>query len=157
MNPGQAQSNPLREGIVTRNVPEACTVVIFGATGDLTHRKLMPALYNLAADGELPPELTVVGMARRPKSDDEFRQDLREAAGKFSRQTVRDELWSPFAGSVFYHQSEFHDADGYKRLGERLEQIEKERATGGNRLFYLAVAPDQFPPILENIAAAGLN
>jgi len=157
MKPGPTQSNPLREGIVARNVPEGCTVVIFGATGDLTHRKLMPALYNLAADGELPPELTVIGMARRPKSDDEFRQDLREAAGKFSRQTVRDELWTGFAGSVFYHQSEFHDADGYKRLGERLDQIEKERATGGNRLFYLAVAPDQFPPILEHLAAAGLN
>ncbi len=77
MNTGQAQSNPLREGIATRTVPQACTVVIFGATGDLTHRKLMPALYNLAADGELPPELAVVGMARRPKTNEEFRERTR--------------------------------------------------------------------------------
>ncbi len=157
MNTGQAQSNPLREGIATRTVPQACTVVIFGATGDLTHRKLMPALYNLAADGELPPELAVVGMARRPKTNEEFRGELEAAAKKFSRQTVRDDLWKAFASSVFYHQSEFHDADGYKRLGELLQKIESERETGRNRLFYLAVAPDQFEPILKNLAAAGLN
>src|SRR5215218_9623752 len=153
----QPQTNPLREGIATRTVPEACTVVIFGATGDLTHRKLIPALYNIAADGELPPELAVIGMARRPKSDDEFRNELREAAQKHSRQTVRDELWDAFGKSVFYHQSEFHDAGGYERLAERMKQIEQERGTGGNRLFYLAVAPDQFQPILQHLAAAGLN
>jgi glucose-6-phosphate 1-dehydrogenase len=153
---GQPQ-NPLREGIAMRNVPDPCTIVIFGGTGDLTHRKLMPALYNLAADGELPPELVVVGVARRDKSDNEFRSNLREAANKFSRQTMREELWDSFAGSVSYHRSEFHDADGYKQLAERLQQIEQERGTGGNRLFYLAVAPDQFPPIIENLVAAGLN
>ena len=153
----QNSPNPLREGIVTRNVPEACTVVIFGATGDLTHRKLIPAVYNIAADGELPPNLAVVGFARRPKSDEEFRADLEEASRKFSRQTVKDEMWNGFAKSVFYHQSEFHDAEGYKRLAERLQEIEKERETGGNRLFYLAVAPDQFEPILKNLAEAGLN
>ncbi len=149
--------NPLRDGIVTRSVPEACTVVIFGATGDLTHRKLIPALYNLAADGELPPELAVIGIARRPKTDDEFRNELQEAVQKFSRQTVRDELWNSFAKAISYQKSEFHDADGYQRLGERLQQIEEERETGGNRLFYLAVAPDQFPPILQHLAAANLN
>ncbi len=130
----QAQSNPLREGIVTRTVPESCTVVIFGATGDLTHRKLIPALYNIAADGEMPPGVAVVGFARRPKTDDEFRADLAEATKKFSRQTVRQDLWDGFAKSVFYHQSEFHDASGYHSLGEKLQQLEKERPTGGNRL-----------------------
>src|SRR5215217_957578 len=153
----QPQTNPLREGIATRTVPEACTVVIFGATGDLTHRKLIPALYNLAAEGELPPELTVIGMARRPKTDDEFRTELREASRKYSRQTVRDELWESFARSIFYHQSEFSDSAGYQRLEERMEKIEKERGTGGNRLFYLAAGPDQFEPILKHLEAAGLN
>jgi len=152
-----ASGNPLRDGIVTRTVPEACTVVIFGATGDLTHRKLVPALYNIAADGELPPDLAVVGVARRPKTDEEFRRELEEAGKKFSRQAVRDDLWKAFGDSIFYHQSEFHDADGYKRLAERLQKIEKEREAGGNRLFYLAVAPDQFETILQNLAAAGLN
>ncbi len=150
-------NNPLREGIVTRTVPASCTVVIFGATGDLTHRKLIPALYNIAADGEMPPGLAVVGFARRPKSDDEFRSDLADATKKYSRQTVRDDLWEAFAKSVSYHQSEFADQAGYQSLGEKLQQIEKDRPTGGNRLFYLAVAPDQFEPILKNLVAAGLN
>ncbi len=153
----QTQSNPLREGIVTRSVPDTCTVVIFGATGDLTHRKLIPALYNIAADGELPPQVAVVGMARRTKTDEEFRTEMGEAVRKFSRQTVRDELWDGFAKSLFYHVSEFGDAEGYQGLRKKLEEIEKERGNGGNRLFYLAVAPDQFEVILENLKAAGLN
>src|SRR5437868_7698481 len=103
----EQQTNPLREGLSTRAVPQPCSVVIFGATGDLTHRKLVPALYNLSADGELPPAVTVVGFARRPKTDDEFRAELEEATRKFSRQTVRDEIWKTFAQSIFYHQSDF--------------------------------------------------
>ena len=108
------QPNPLREGLSTKAVPQPCAVVIFGATGDLTHRKLVPALYNIAADGELPPAVAVVGFARRPKTDDEFRQEMEEATRKFSRQTVRDEIWDGFAKSLFYHQSEFGDEAGYK-------------------------------------------
>ena len=152
-----SQPNPLREGISARAVPQPCTVVIFGATGDLAHRKLVPALYNLAADGELPPAVTVVGFARREKSDDEFRSEMEEATRKFSRQTVRDEIWKPFGQSISYHQSEFQDEAGYKSLAQRLEKIDKERGTRGNRLFYLAVAPDQFEPIIKNLKAAGLN
>jgi glucose-6-phosphate 1-dehydrogenase len=153
----QPQLNPLREGLSTRAVPQPCSVVIFGATGDLTHRKLIPALYNLAVDGELPPAVTVVGFARREKSDDEFRRELEEATRKFSRQAVRDEIWKTFAQSIFYHQSDFGDEAGYKSLAERLDKIDQERSTRGNRLFYLAVAPDQFEPILKNLKDAGLN
>jgi glucose-6-phosphate 1-dehydrogenase len=152
-----SQTNPLREGLSTRAVPQPCTIVIFGATGDLTHRKLVPALYNLAADGELPPAVAVVGFARRPKTDDEFRKEMEEATRKFSRQAVRDEIWNTFAQAVFYHQSEFADEAGYKTLAERLEKIDSERGTRGNRLFYLAVAPDQFDPILRHLKAVGLN
>ena len=152
-----SQTNPLREGLSTRAVPQPCTIVIFGATGDLTHRKLVPALYNLAADGELPPAVGVIGFARRPKTDEEFRNEMGEATRKFSRQSVRDEIWNTFAKSLYYHQSEFSDEAGYKGLAERLEKIDAERGTRGNRLFYLAVAPDQFEPILKNLKAAGLN
>jgi len=151
------QTNPLREGLANRAVPQPCTVVIFGATGDLTMRKLIPALFNISADGELPPGLTVVGFARRPKTDEQFRQEQEEATRKFSRQTVRDEIWNGFAQSIFYHQSEFHDPSGYKSLAERLGKIDGQRGTGGNRLFYLAAAPDQFEPILKNLKDAGLN
>src|SRR6266487_3597551 len=153
----QPEPNPLREGLSTRAVPQPCAIVIFGATGDLTHRKLVPALYNLAADGELPPAVAVVGFARREKSDDEFRREMEEATKKFSRQTVRDEIWKTFAQSIFYHQSEFEDESGYKSLAQRLDKIDKQRGTRGNRLFYFAAAPDQFEPILKNLKAAGLN
>jgi len=77
--------NPLREGLSTRAVPQPCSVVIFGASGDLTYRKLIPALYNIAADGDLPASLSVVGFARREKTDASFRQELEEATKKFSR------------------------------------------------------------------------
>jgi glucose-6-phosphate 1-dehydrogenase len=153
----QPQSNPFREGLSARAVPQPCTIVIFGATGDLTHRKLIPALYNLAADGELPPAVTVVGFARRKKNDDDFRRDLEEATRKFSRQSVRDEIWKPFAQSIFYHESDFGDESGYKSLAAELDKIDKERGTRGNRLFYFAVGPDQFEPILKHLKSAGLN
>src|ERR1051325_3830367 len=95
----QPEPNPLREGLATRAVPQPCTIVIFGATGDLTHRKLVPALYNVAADGDLPPAVVIVGFARHKKSDEEFREDLEETTRKFSRQSVRDEIWKTFAQS----------------------------------------------------------
>src|SRR3977135_3299151 len=101
----QSQANPLREGLSTRAVPQPCCIVIFGATGDLTHRKLVPALYNLAADGELPPAVAVTGFVPRAKTDEEFRKELDEATRKFSRQAVRDEIWKTFSQSIFYHQS----------------------------------------------------
>src|SRR6476620_8704086 len=149
--------NPLREGLSTRSVPQPCAIVIFGATGDLTHRKLVPALYNIAADGEMPPAVAVIGFARRPKTDDEFRQEMEEATRKFSRQTVRDEIWDGFAKSLFYHQSEFGDEAGYEKLAERLDRLDKESGTRGNRLFYFAASPDQFETIVQNLKKAGLN
>src|SRR5262249_30579555 len=153
----QTQTNPLREGLSTRAVPQPCSVVIFGATGDLTHRKLLPALYNLAADGDLPPAVTVIGFARRPKSDDDFRREMEDAVKKFSRQAVRDEIWKTFCQSIFYHQSDFADESGFKSLAERLDTIDKERGTRGNRLFYFAVGPEQFEPILKHLKTVGLN
>jgi glucose-6-phosphate 1-dehydrogenase len=138
-------------------MPQPCTVVIFGASGDLTYRKLIPALYNIAADGDLPAALSVVGFARREKTDEGFRNELREAVGKFSRQGINGELWESFEERVFYHRSEFSDLQGYQRLAERLDQLDKDRNTQGNRLFYLSVSPSEFGGILEKLAAVGLN
>jgi len=149
--------NPLREGLTSRSLPVPCALVIFGATGDLTHRKLVPAIYNLAADGALPPALSVVGFARREKSDETFRTELHEAAQKFSRQTINPELWASFSSSLFYHRSEFDNLEGYESLARRLDELDAERGTRGNRLFYLAASPDQFPVILENLRRSGLN
>src|SRR5207302_2611023 len=128
----KTEVNPLREGLSTRAVPQPCSIVIFGATGDLTHRKLLPALYNLAADGELPPAVTVIGFARRPKSDDDFRKEMEDAVKKYSRQAVRDEIWKTFSQAIFYHQSDFADESGFKTLAARLEKIDNQRGTRGN-------------------------
>ncbi|MGV3664388.1 MAG: glucose-6-phosphate dehydrogenase [Prosthecobacter sp.] len=149
--------NPFQETLLSRHRAEPCTVVIFGATGDLTHRKLIPAIYNIAAAGDLPPQFKVVGFARRDKTDQGFRKELEEGNRKNSRQGHNDELWSSFEQSIHYHRSEFEDADGYKELKELLERFDKERGTPANRLFYLASAPEAFKPILEMLKTAGLN
>ena len=151
------QSNPLRDGLNLRSIPDPCSLVIFGASGDLTHRKLVPALYNLAADGALPQAISVVGFARRDKTSEVFRKELGEAVRKFSRQAVNDELWENFSNSITYHRSEFDNPEGYVSLARHLEELDAARGTRGNRLFYLAVAPDQFEVILENLRKSGLN
>ena len=138
-------------------MPQPCAVVIFGATGDLTHRKLVPALYNLAADGALPPAVSVVGFARRDKTDEIFRKELEEAARKFSRQKINDDHWAAFASSIFYHRSGFDALEGYESLAKRLDELDAQRGTRGNRLYYLSAGPDQFPVILENLRKSKLN
>ncbi|OHE77402.1 MAG: glucose-6-phosphate dehydrogenase [Verrucomicrobia bacterium RIFCSPHIGHO2_12_FULL_41_10] len=152
-----SNSNPLREGIANRLAPEPCSLVIFGATGDLTHRKLIPALYNLAAEGALPPDLAVVGFARREKTDEEFRKELETSTKKYSRTPVSDTLWNSFATSISYQCSAFDSSEGYRALAQKLAQEDAKRGTSGNRLFYLAVAPDQFAVILHHLKESGLS
>ncbi|HCN27860.1 MAG TPA: glucose-6-phosphate dehydrogenase, partial [Verrucomicrobiales bacterium] len=149
--------NPFEETLLRRNRAEPCTVVIFGATGDLTHRKLIPALYNIAACGDLPPQFKVVGFARRDKTDELFRSELEAGNRKNSRQGHNDELWANFSHSIHYHRSEFEDVEGYRALARLLDQFDEERGAPANRLFYLASAPEYFKPILELIREAGLN
>jgi glucose-6-phosphate 1-dehydrogenase len=141
-------SNPFREELVSQARSEVCTVVILGATGDLTHRKLVPALYNLAAEGELPPGVKIVGMARRDWSDEYFRDSLEKINREVSRSGHCEELWGEFRECVSYHCSEFQDAEGYRKLSERLDEIDRERGGAGNRLFYVASAPEFFDDIL---------
>ncbi|MFT6595382.1 MAG: glucose-6-phosphate 1-dehydrogenase [Akkermansiaceae bacterium] len=150
-------SNPFREDLVSRNLAEACSVVIFGATGDLTHRKLIPALYNLAGDGELPAGVQILGFARRDWSDEFFREGLEKLNRKVSRTGHDDEIWESLAANIHYHQSEFQDEDGYRQLAERLDEIDRERGEKGNRLFYIASAPEFFDDILLNLKKAGLS
>ena len=150
-------SNPFREDLVSRNRPEACTVVIFGATGDLTHRKLVPALYNLAVDGELPAGVKIIGFARRDWTDEFFREGLEKLNRDVSRTGHDEEVWGALAPNIHYHQSEFQDKDGYRRLAERLDAIDAERGGKGNRLFYIASAPDYFDDILLNLKEVGLS
>ncbi len=149
------QENPYREELLSRHSPEPCTIVIFGATGDLTHRKLVPALYNIAADGDLPPGVRVIGFARREKDDATFRAELEAANRKLSRQGHNDDVWNNFSKSIHYHTSEFQDLEGYRSLAGKIRELEGDKA--GNRLFYLASAPEFFDDILFHLKEAGLN
>jgi glucose-6-phosphate 1-dehydrogenase len=150
-------SNPLRVGMRNARTVAPCIMVIFGATGDLTHRKLIPALYNLELEHPLPPQFTVVGVARRPFSDDEFRQQALDSTNQFSRnRPVNPAVWETFSRGLFYHQSQFDDPHGYARLAELLERLDRERGTQGNHIFYLATPPSFYGPIADNLSSAGL-
>jgi glucose-6-phosphate 1-dehydrogenase len=138
-------------------MPQPCNVVIFGASGDLTFRKLIPALYNLAADGDLPASTNIVGFARREKTDESWRTELKETTAKNSRTGLNEEIWNSVAPRIYYHQSEFGNAEGYQTLAKRLDELDKQSGTRGNRLFYLSVSPNDFEGILTHLAAAGLN
>jgi glucose-6-phosphate 1-dehydrogenase len=150
-------ANPLRAGLRGDAVPEPCAVVVFGGSGDLAHRKIVPALYNLALNAHLPAAFGVVGVSRSPFTDDQFRAEMREAVGRFSRtQPVQEEVWRDFAAGLRYCAGSFDDPSTYRRLGEVLQELDRTRATRGNRLFYLATPPSAFPVILRNLKAAGL-
>lgn len=150
-------NNPFREDLVSKNKPEPCSVVIFGATGDLAHRKLVPALYNLSVEGDLPSGVKIIGFARRDKSDQVFRDGLAELNKEVSRNGHDDAVWSRFQENIHYHQSTFDDLDGYKKLKERLDEIDAERGGKGNRLFYLSIAPEFFDDVLAKLKEVGLN
>ncbi|MFT4638243.1 MAG: glucose-6-phosphate 1-dehydrogenase [Verrucomicrobiales bacterium] len=149
--------NPFRESFSSRQSPEPCIIVIFGATGDLTHRKLIPAIYNLLVDGDLPSPVEVVGFARREKSDEQFRSDLEAVNRKVSRQGHDETLWPTFSQSVSYHRGEFQDIEDYRALAKRLDKIHERNGSLGNRLFYVASAPEFFDEILTGLKESGLN
>jgi glucose-6-phosphate 1-dehydrogenase len=134
-----------------------CTMVIFGAGGDLTKRLLTPALYNLAASGLLPEAFAVIGVARRGMSDDDFRRGLDDDLRAFATRPVAAATARSLLDRFFFVQGDFDDALAYERLRDRLGAIERERGTGGNRLFYLATPPAAFAPIVRRLAAAGLT
>ena len=149
--------NPLREGLRLERMAEPCTMVICGATGDLAERKLAPALYNALLGGFLPPEFTVVGFARRGLSDEEFRAHLLDGINRHSRnRPAKEAIWESFARGIEYHRGEFDDPAAYAELAKRLERIDRDRGTAGNRLFYLAVPPSLYPEIVNQLDRAGL-
>lgn len=150
-------SNPFRVGSEDALRVEPCVVVIFGATGDLTHRKLVPALYNLGVDGLLPAHFNLVSFARREYSDEAFREGLKTSVAKHSRRTPLDEsIWREFAAHSFYVSSSFDNPEGYKRLADLLDRLDKETGVLCNRVFYLATGPEYFEEISRQLKAAGL-
>lgn len=145
--------NPLEDAGRQKKSAEPCVLVIFGATGDLTARKLTPALYNLAVEGQLPGHFACVGFARREKSNDDFRKEMLDAVNKFSRnKPVMPDIWQQFSNQLFYHRSEFHEDEGYERLARLLHEIDTQHGTKGNRVFYLSTQPSFFPLIIEKLS-----
>ena len=137
--------------------PDPCTIVIFGVTGDLTHRKLVPALYNLAKEGDLPEKFAVIGTSTSVTSAEEFRAQLQESVSKFSRTRPLDEsVWKAFAARIDTCVADVNKPDDYTKLCGVIEEVERREGLSGNRLYYLAVPPGVFPVILRNLRAAGL-
>lgn len=135
----------------SRNI-DPCIIVIFGATGDLTTRKLAPALYNLGREGLLPPNFACVGFARREKTHSQFREEFKQGVASFSRTKPLDEkFWNTFQEEIFYHCSEFDSDEGYASLVTFLNQLDSRYGTRGNRIFYLSVQPKFFPVIVEKL------
>ena len=134
-----------------------CTVVIFGATGDLTRRKLLPALYRLAQQRLVTNEFAILGTARHSMTDDEFRSAMKAAINEFGAEdAVNESEWQSFASRLFYLAGEFGDTAHYAQLKTKLEEIDKQYDTGGNHIFYLATAPDFFGVIAKQLGEAKL-
>lgn len=145
--------NPLIEPSRLTKSADPCILVIFGATGDLTGRKLIPALYNLAREGQLPAHFVCVGFARREKSHDMFRKEMLDAVNNYSRiKPVDNQLWDSFSKQLFYHQSEFHDDKGYQSLNSFLKELDSTFGTRGNRVYYLSTQPSHFPLVIEKLS-----
>jgi glucose-6-phosphate 1-dehydrogenase len=137
---------------------DPCTLVLFGASGDLARRLLVPAIYNLACDGLLPDQFALVGFAKDELTPGEFRDRLSAAIGEFTtRDVVEAAVWQPLVESVDYLSGDFTDLASYRRLAERIEEARARHGTGPNVLFYLAVPPVLFPVIGEKLAEAGLR
>src|SRR5438477_8470335 len=139
-----------------RRTVEPCAIVIFGASGDLTARKLIPAFYHLCREKQLPTPFRIIGFARREKTDEAWRQELRAALEQFSSTKPIDEaVWTEFATNVSYCQGDISDPAAYKKLADRLASFPNEKLRR-NLLFYLATSPSQFGEVVEHLQQTGL-
>jgi len=135
---------------------DPCIMVIFGASGDLTKRKLIPALYNLAKDNLLSKEFALVGFARNELTSEQFRDMIGKEIGEYATTKVDPDLWQWFARRIYYMAGDFDDPAAYDKLRDLLVQIDKEHGTRGNYFYYLATAPGFFSPIVKQLGAAGM-
>jgi glucose-6-phosphate 1-dehydrogenase len=151
-----ATENPLVEGLERLPVPPT-TLAIFGATGDLARRKLLPALYNLAHEGALPERFNLIGVSRRDQSDEDFRNQARESIQQFSRRAPDEQVLEGLLGRMSYLGIPFDDTPGYAKLGATMDALDAENGLPLNRVYYLSTAPEFFPVITENIKENGLH
>jgi glucose-6-phosphate 1-dehydrogenase len=148
MNPNHLSTNP---------IAAPCVMVIFGATGDLTKRKLIPALCNLAAENLLSKQFAIIGFAGNDFNTESFRKTLAEEIPKYSSVNIDPAIWAWFAERIYYVKGDFQDAEAYKRLQEQIAAADRQHNTAGNKFFYLAVAPRFFSAIVKQLGQAGLT
>lgn len=134
-----------------------CVMIIFGASGDLTKRKLIPAVYNLSREKLLREDFAIVGFARRPMSHDDFRRKMTEGLRQHATGPVDSRLWSRLANRIYYARGQFEDGSAYRNLHKLLSRIDREHGTGGNYFHYLATGPEFFAPVVQQLEAAGLT
>ncbi|KUI11918.1 glucose-6-phosphate dehydrogenase [Mycobacterium sp. GA-1285] len=150
--------NPLRDKRDKRmpRIAGPCGIVIFGVTGDLSRKKLMPAIYDLANRGLLPPSFSLIGFARRDWADEDFGQVVYEAVKQHARTPFRQEVWDRLAEGFRFVQGTFDDDAAFGRLAETLDKLDAERGTGGNHVFYLSIPPNAFQQVCEQLHKSGL-
>jgi glucose-6-phosphate 1-dehydrogenase len=150
-------ANTSRSGSGYGGVAEPCTVILFGASGDLAKRKVIPALYDLAIHDALGPRYALVGYARTPMTDDSFRATAGDAAKNISEVGPIDpQQWAGFASNLFYNPGDYNNQEAYLQLAKRLADLDSSNNLGGNRLFYLSTPPEVYPDIVEQLGRAGL-
>ncbi len=153
----QSSAEPAAASVGQKPLVHPAVLVIFGATGDLTARKLLPALLVLHQGGFLPAELVIIGVGRRMKTDDQFRADVQQALTKFRPDAAgQSDVVQRFLARFFYHCTDFGDREGMLGLRQRIEDLEQQQRLPGNRLFYLATDPDFFAPLVDSLSSAGM-
>src|SRR5258708_1206001 len=146
-----------RSSSIYGTTAEPCSVILFGASGDLAKRKVIPAMFDLAQNNSLGERYSIVGFARTPMTDDSFRTTIGEAAKTISEVGPIDPArWNEFSSNLYYSAGEYGDPNSYAQLAKRLAEIDKEKNLGGNRLFYLSTPPEVYPNIVEQLGRAGL-
>ncbi|MEC4983594.1 MAG: glucose-6-phosphate dehydrogenase [Oscillatoria sp. PMC 1068.18] len=148
--------NPLRVGLQQERTPEPLILVIFGASGDLTQRKLIPAIYDLRKERRIPSETTIVGVARRDWSHEYFREQMREGIEEFGSGIGSEELWSNFAENLYYCSGDMDKQESYQKLKAFLSELDGKHGTRGNRVFYLSVSPKFFAEGIKQLGSAGM-
>ena len=150
-------TNPLRHGWRISRSPEPGCMVIFGGSGDLTRRKLIPALYRLYQKRMIPAGFTIIGLARSPMSDGQYRDMLRSWVEQDAETPADSEIWDTFAQGIFYMPADYRDPAMYGALKSLLAEKDQTRRTGGNRIYYLATAPADYPVIIRDLGSNGMG
>ena len=151
--------NPLRDPRDRRlpRIAGSCGLVLFGVTGDLARKKLMPAVYDLANRGLLPPAFALTGFARREWDRQDFADVVHESVKRYARTPFREETWQQLADGIRFVEGTFDDPESFQRLAETVEELDERRGTGGNHAFYLSVPPAAFPIVCQQLADSGLS